>query len=178
MTRATLTVIAISFAFSSFAQTEITDQIVYTCQIQNDNSRWWHENLNPGDRSLLYDFLIDGIEQGKLIVTEFDENSLPCPDCIIEADKAKEMLVYQKMLSIQNTKTDKEKARKQEKKFDVDDFSKIQFIESWEFDEESGSLRKNVKAVAFMVPQYSKSGELMGHKIPFHIWFGEPSFRD
>jgi len=65
-----------------------------------------------------------------------------------------------------------------EKKYGPDDFSHLQFIESWEIDEVSGAFKKNVKAVSFLIPNYSKSGELRGHEMPFLIWFGEPSFRD
>jgi len=178
MTRIILMVGTILFSLGLFAQTEITDQIVYTCQIKNELSQEWDRNLNDENRALLYNFLIDGIEKGTLTATGLDQSYLPCEDCIMDAGKAMELLSFHQPLNADDQATGNRSEQMIEKKYGPDDFSHLQFIESWEIDEVSGAFKKNVKAVSFLIPNYSKSGELRGHEMPFLIWFGEPSFRD
>lgn len=122
-------------------------KIIYDTNIINPNpeDEWVTEFLSKFKRDELIEIIFDGIYSGRIKpVDYFSNNKLSVED-------------------IRNLEESEE--------FSRDRIAQIKFDEKWEWDENSMSLKKEVKSLTLAYEVYNNIGELRGYKPAFKIVF-------
>jgi len=123
----------------------IADTIIYSVVIKNPNplDTWTDECLSQLKRQQLVDQLFDAVYKHKATAYSYTNH---------------------RELSIAEIKTMEQSAD-----FSRDKVAKLQFWESWYFDEQLQSMNKKVHAVLLAYEINTEDGELRGYKAAFYI---------
>jgi len=132
-------------ASQQIAGTCVADTIIYSVVIKNPNAQdtWTEQCLSQLNRHKLVDQYFDAVYDHKAIAYSYANH---------------------RQLSISEIK-DLEKSDE----FSRDKIAKLQFWESWYFDEQKQAMAKKVHAVLLAYEIHSDDGEIKGYKAAFYI---------
>jgi len=123
----------------------LADTIIYPTLIKNSdpNDKWTEQCLSRFDRELFVDKLFDAVYEHKARAYSYATN--------------KEMSISE-VKDIEN-----------QEDFSRDKVAKLQFWESWHFDEQQFIMTKKVHAVLIAYEYLSEDGDLLGYKAAFYV---------
>jgi len=123
----------------------LADTIIYTVEIKNydPNDHWTKECLSKLDRSKMVDQLFESVYQHKAQAYNYMTEA---PMSISEV-----------------------RAIEEQEGFSRDQVGKLQFWESWYYDEQQQIMTKKVLAILVSYEATTKDGDFLGHKAAFYI---------
>jgi hypothetical protein len=126
----------------------LADTIIYDVVIKNpypEEDLWTEECLRNLDNQKLIDLIFENIYSGKIAAVEYNSDKIIAPQEVKKMEKAEG--------------------------FDRNKIGKLQFMETWRFDENTSSLIKKVDQVTLGYEYYDSDGNLFGYSPLFRVNF-------
>lgn len=149
----------------------VTERIQYDVNIispDSENPKWWADNLEGSKREAFVNKIIEVALSGKVKLYN------PFDDAVMTVDDLRNMLHRVDTVVVKDSEPPYlDKDTIVTKNISNSDINMIRYLEEWYMDSKTLKIEKKILGICPLIPYFTSSGEYLGKKPLFWIYFDE-----
>jgi hypothetical protein len=148
----------------------VTRRIQYDVTIKNADPEndWWVQNLEGSSREKLLSDIIGRVTEGKVKAYDF----LSCKP--YTTDEVRNIMRHVDTISVESPVPPYDLVdTAMVTEIRLSDITRLRFLEEWKMNDKTLAFTKDIAGICPMVERHSDSGELLGYKPLFWVFFNE-----